>query len=63
MLPWRLIPAEPRHQSGSANCSMPQKIADFVDALIAGTNVARGCTKTVTFDRKAAKKVAHFVAL
>ena len=37
--------------------------ADFADALIAGTNVARGCTKTVTFDRKAAKKVAHFVAL
>ena len=37
--------------------------ADFADALIAGTNVARGCTKTVTFDRKAAKNVAHFVAL
>jgi predicted nucleic-acid-binding protein len=37
--------------------------ADFADALIAGTNVARGCTKTVTFDRKAAKKIAHFVVL
>ena len=36
---------------------------DFADALIAGTNVARGCTKTVTFDQKAAKNVAHFVAL
>ena len=37
--------------------------ADFADALIADTNVAAGCTKTVTFDRKAAKKIGEFVAL
>ena len=36
---------------------------DFADALIARSNVAQGCTTTVTFDRKAAKRIAHFVAL
>ncbi len=30
---------------------------DFADALIAGSNARLGCERTVTFDRKAARKV------
>lgn len=37
--------------------------ADFADSLIAASNIALGCSKTMTFDRKAAKKIAHFAAL
>jgi predicted nucleic-acid-binding protein len=37
--------------------------ADFADALIAACNAARGCRVTVTFDRKAAKKIAAFRSL
>jgi predicted nucleic-acid-binding protein len=37
--------------------------ADFADALIAGINAANGCSRTVTFDRNAAKLVPHFVTL
>ncbi len=36
---------------------------DFADALIGESNAAQGCTKTVTFDKKAAQRLAHFVAL
>ena len=36
---------------------------DFADAAIVTTNVAYGCTRTATFDRKAAKRNPHFVAL
>ncbi len=37
--------------------------ADFADALIAVSNAVLGCTKTVTFDRKATKKTPHLVNL
>lgn len=37
--------------------------ADFADAMIAKTNIVKGCAKTATFDRKAAKRESHFVAL
>jgi predicted nucleic-acid-binding protein len=37
--------------------------ADFSDALIAETNASAGCRKTMTFDRKAAKRIPHFAAL
>jgi predicted nucleic-acid-binding protein len=37
--------------------------ADFADALIAGVNTAKGCSRTATFDRTAAKKIHHFVEL
>jgi predicted nucleic-acid-binding protein len=30
---------------------------DLVDALIAGTNIADGCRMTVTFDKKAARRL------
>lgn len=37
--------------------------ADCADALIAGVNSAKGCSRTATFDRSAAKKMPHLVAL
>ncbi len=37
--------------------------ADFADALVAATNAAEGCSRTITIDRKAAKRSIHFVVL
>jgi predicted nucleic-acid-binding protein len=37
--------------------------ADFADAMIADVNVRAGCSKTMTFDRKAAKRIPHFASL
>lgn len=37
--------------------------ADFADALIASTNAKAGCEQTITLDRKAAKRIPHFVLL
>jgi len=33
--------------------------ADFADALFAESNVEQGCTTTYTFDKPAAKRLAH----
>lgn len=46
-----------------AALAMYRRGADFADAMIAATNIARGCTQTATFDRKAAKLDSHFVAI
>jgi predicted nucleic-acid-binding protein len=37
--------------------------ADFAHALIASTNGKLGCEQTMTFDRKAAKRMPHFAIL
>jgi predicted nucleic-acid-binding protein len=37
--------------------------ADFADALIAKGNAAKGCTITITFDKKAARRPAHFTLI
>ena len=40
-----------------------RKGADFADVIIADVNLRAGCSKTMTFDRKAAKRKTHFAPL